>query len=284
MKRRIRSLFRLPLLPALSLILLACFTVLWVRGYRQTDDWFVIYRAGGSEHLRSWRGYLILRHKAPDGEVPRQGIERVSHHAVRTNSLPPDVGLSPGKVISYPKHRRWGPVTFDAGDGLPLQTAKAAYQASLQRPALPSARVMLFQMELKRLEREAPPAVGPDGPADARQRWIENQQARANLQSTITHETTLAAQAPRSSFVAPEGSRWQLAFPAWLGTAASGLLALPWVLLRLRARRRRRTGLCARCGYDLRAGHDRCPECGDPVPVASKREQSIANVFVTGAA
>jgi hypothetical protein len=32
----------------------------------------------------------------------------------------------------------------------------------------------------------------------------------------------------------------------------------------LRARRRRRRGLCPRCGYDLNSGdHGRCPECGD---------------------
>jgi len=60
-------------------------------------------------------------------------------------------------------------------------------------------------------------------------------------------------------------THWWLYFQEWFLT---GLFATPGICLGLIAlyagtgRRKRASGRCARCGYDLRATPDRCPECG----------------------
>ena len=52
-----------------------------------------------------------------------------------------------------------------------------------------------------------------------------------------------------------------LLVPYWLTIAVCvAIFALSWRPLR---RKRKKLGLCLRCGYDLRASKERCPECGE---------------------
>ena len=53
--------------------------------------------------------------------------------------------------------------------------------------------------------------------------------------------------------------------PYWCPAAAFALAPAVWVVCWRRRRRQHRAGLCPRCGYDLRASKERCPECGTPV-------------------
>ncbi|HEY2586991.1 MAG TPA: hypothetical protein VGI81_14695 [Tepidisphaeraceae bacterium] len=61
--------------------------------------------------------------------------------------------------------------------------------------------------------------------------------------------------------------------PAWVLCGLTALLPGWWLVkssVKRRQRLRRDHNLCLRCGYDLRASKDRCPECGTPIPAEAK--------------
>ncbi|MCH8970144.1 MAG: hypothetical protein IIA66_13630 [Planctomycetes bacterium] len=60
-----------------------------------------------------------------------------------------------------------------------------------------------------------------------------------------------------------EGLPRLIAFPLWIPALLSGSVVFCiYYLPRHRRRKRKKLGLCMKCGYDLRASKDRCPECG----------------------
>lgn len=65
------------------------------------------------------------------------------------------------------------------------------------------------------------------------------------------------------------GSRWAMVFP--IGPALIATLLLPVYWTWGAAKRRKPTGHCPVCGYDLRASTGRCPECGRPIEAADVR-------------
>jgi hypothetical protein len=60
----------------------------------------------------------------------------------------------------------------------------------------------------------------------------------------------------------PASVSCELYLPCWFLVAVTVLLPLYPLYARIRTRRGVPGGFCAKCGYDLRATPERCPECG----------------------
>ena len=59
---------------------------------------------------------------------------------------------------------------------------------------------------------------------------------------------------------------WRANIPLYCPTVAFGsLFGFLIVIPHHRRRKRKKLGLCLKCGYDLRASKERCPECGEAI-------------------
>ena len=56
---------------------------------------------------------------------------------------------------------------------------------------------------------------------------------------------------------------WALKVPLWIPTVAFAIGSISFILIPIhRRRKRKKLGLCLKCGYDLQGSKERCPECG----------------------
>ena len=53
-----------------------------------------------------------------------------------------------------------------------------------------------------------------------------------------------------------------IVLPHWIPVSTLGSLFVVFYLPIQRRRKRKKLGLCVKCGYDLRGSKERCPECG----------------------
>jgi hypothetical protein len=68
-----------------------------------------------------------------------------------------------------------------------------------------------------------------------------------------------------------------IAVPHWLVAFSAAILPAVHARRVWRPMRQRQRGHCVRCGYDLRASPDRCPECGTPAKYRRRRHIARLN-------
>jgi hypothetical protein len=81
-----------------------------------------------------------------------------------------------------------------------------------------------------------------------------------------------------SDWGGPKGiGRFEVMVPEWVLFAGLAVMPCIWVHRNRHelVHRRQRIGVCVRCGYDLRASPERCPECGTPARAAISAASSV---------
>ena len=233
-----------------SLALFLATLVLWVRGRRTMDHFWLIHRDEGSELIRSAAGRITVRHNRPNARERITFPRRVSHWSCAVGSqLPP----RPSRL-----HWQWRFLTYD---GVPAPTPaerRAAYAA------IENAKAVRASLGISEEWAEARYRFGRRVPSTPMPQLNPIQQMQL-------YNAESAARMARP--VLEGSSYWEWTVPAWLAAAVTALPPALWFALWRRRRRILREGRCPDCGYDLRASPERCPECGretgSPAPGAA---------------
>ena len=95
--------------------------------------------------------------------------------------------------------------------------------------------------------------------------------ASSTMNRIIAHEDYLGWPIIPNYYEVPVGGSQSTAasaiqVPLWIPTVAFGATFYLCRPLHFhRRRKRKKLGLCIKCGYDLRGSKDRCPECGEAI-------------------
>jgi hypothetical protein len=206
----------------LSIVLCLATVILWVGSYRYSEQFCSVGRERGTVLLTREGDFGFYR----SDRVSGSWRTKFAHDTISLNYPPHRWWLD-----TQPLERQWGPFTF----------------VVMAPPPAPSAERVAEGEKAERAWQavdNAPPPV--DRPGRVKRSRMRAAAARAH---SVLHPDTA----------------WGVVFPAWLPFAATLILPAARAVLAWRPMRRRRlirAGLCVRCGYDLRASPDRCPECG----------------------